>query len=167
MLDCPERFYEDNDGGECLLCHPDCALCDGPDNTDCDACTDPKATLHNEACVVACSPHTYRDTTTGECEGMTEYIQRKFLPISEFGYVRFDMLDCREDHRRTKYASLIKTNLKHIFLFTLSDCIFFLFGLFFILYIQDSCAFRFDNLSDALFLLTLCSLLTAATFSVL
>lgn len=69
VLDCPERFFEDNEQRECLRCHPDCVLCDGPNNNDCDACADPEATLHNGACLAACPSHTYRDTLTGECKG--------------------------------------------------------------------------------------------------
>ncbi|KAG7241170.1 hypothetical protein INR49_025913 [Caranx melampygus] len=68
VLDCPERFFEDKDRGECLRCHPDCVLCDGPNDNDCDTCADPEAILHNGACLVACSTHTYRDTMTGDCE---------------------------------------------------------------------------------------------------
>ncbi|XP_036973954.1 proprotein convertase subtilisin/kexin type 5 isoform X2 [Acanthopagrus latus] len=68
VLDCPERFFEDNEQRECLRCHPDCALCDGPNNNDCDTCADPEATLHNGACLAACPSHTYRDALTGECK---------------------------------------------------------------------------------------------------
>ncbi|XP_067430805.1 proprotein convertase subtilisin/kexin type 5 [Thunnus thynnus] len=68
VLDCPERFFEDKEERECLRCHPDCELCDGPNNNDCDACVDPEATLHNGACLAACPSHTYRDAITGECE---------------------------------------------------------------------------------------------------
>lgn len=69
MLDCPERFFEDKEQGECLRCHPDCALCDGPNDNDCDECTDPEFTLHSGACLPTCPPHTYRDAVTGECHG--------------------------------------------------------------------------------------------------
>ncbi|XP_061589572.1 LOW QUALITY PROTEIN: proprotein convertase subtilisin/kexin type 5 [Cololabis saira] len=66
---CPERFYEDNEQRECLRCHPDCALCDGPNGDECDACADLEATLHNGACLAACPLRTYRDATTGDCKG--------------------------------------------------------------------------------------------------
>ncbi|CAB1448387.1 unnamed protein product [Pleuronectes platessa] len=66
--DCPERFFEDKARGECLSCHPDCALCDGPSAADCDACSDSEATLHDGSCLAACSAHTYRDTATRECK---------------------------------------------------------------------------------------------------
>uniref|UniRef100_A0A8D3DF75 SPC3 n=1 Tax=Scophthalmus maximus TaxID=52904 RepID=A0A8D3DF75_SCOMX len=68
VRDCPERFFEDKERGECSHCHPDCTLCDGPSSNDCDACTDSEATLHNGACLAACSSHTYRDTVTAECK---------------------------------------------------------------------------------------------------
>lgn len=74
--DCPESFFEDNELRECLRCHPDCALCDGPNNNDCDVCVDPEATLHNGACLPACPSHTYRDAITGECQGTVENINR-------------------------------------------------------------------------------------------
>ncbi|XP_029372303.1 proprotein convertase subtilisin/kexin type 5 [Echeneis naucrates] len=67
VLECPENFFEDRERGECLRCHPDCALCDGPNNNDCDTCTDAEATLHNGVCLAACPSHTYWDTTAGEC----------------------------------------------------------------------------------------------------
>nr|XP_040052772.1 proprotein convertase subtilisin/kexin type 5 isoform X2 [Gasterosteus aculeatus aculeatus] len=66
--DCPERFFEDKERRECLRCHPDCALCDGPKANDCDACVDPEAALHNGACLAACPSHAYRDAITGECK---------------------------------------------------------------------------------------------------
>ncbi|KAM6902082.1 proprotein convertase subtilisin/kexin type 5 [Xenentodon cancila] len=65
---CPERFFEDNEQRECVRCHPDCALCDGPNDDECDACTDPEAALHNGACLAACPLRTYRDATTGDCK---------------------------------------------------------------------------------------------------
>uniref|UniRef100_A0AAQ5YY62 SPC3 n=1 Tax=Amphiprion ocellaris TaxID=80972 RepID=A0AAQ5YY62_AMPOC len=68
VLDCPEGFFEDKERGECLRCHPDCALCDGPNSNDCDACMDREATLHNGACLPACPSHTYRDHMTGDCK---------------------------------------------------------------------------------------------------
>ncbi|XP_013861969.1 proprotein convertase subtilisin/kexin type 5 [Austrofundulus limnaeus] len=68
VANCPEGFFEDNEEGECARCHADCALCDGPNGDDCDACIDPEATLHNGACLAPCPSHTYRDTMTGECE---------------------------------------------------------------------------------------------------
>nr|XP_019937280.1 PREDICTED: proprotein convertase subtilisin/kexin type 5-like [Paralichthys olivaceus] len=71
--DCPEKFFEDKERRECLGCNPDCALCDGPNADDCDACTDSEATLHNGACLAACSSHTYRDTVTGECKGKDSF----------------------------------------------------------------------------------------------
>lgn len=69
VLDCPERFFQDKELRECLPCHPDCALCDGPDLNDCDACLEPGATLQDGACLGACPPHNYRDSVTGECKG--------------------------------------------------------------------------------------------------
>nr|XP_004550004.2 proprotein convertase subtilisin/kexin type 5 [Maylandia zebra] len=68
MLDCPERFFEDKEQGRCLQCHLDCALCDGPNSNDCDACTDAEATLHNGACLGACPSHTFMDGITGDCK---------------------------------------------------------------------------------------------------
>ncbi|KAM9734341.1 LOW QUALITY PROTEIN: proprotein convertase subtilisin/kexin type 5-like [Menidia menidia] len=64
---CPDSFYEDVQRGECLFCHPDCALCDGPGARDCDACMDPDAALLNGACLPRCPPAAYRDGPTGEC----------------------------------------------------------------------------------------------------
>ncbi|KAG7499791.1 proprotein convertase subtilisin/kexin type 5-like [Solea senegalensis] len=72
VADCPESFYEDRERAECLPCHPDCALCDGPSGNDCDACADSENTLHDGACLPACSSHTYRDSVTGECKDCDE-----------------------------------------------------------------------------------------------
>ncbi|XP_038130845.1 proprotein convertase subtilisin/kexin type 5 [Cyprinodon tularosa] len=68
LPDCPEKFFEDIERGECLHCHTDCALCDGPNSNDCDACVHPEATLHNGACMAPCPSSTYRDAVTGECK---------------------------------------------------------------------------------------------------
>ncbi|XP_035996608.1 proprotein convertase subtilisin/kexin type 5 [Fundulus heteroclitus] len=68
VQDCPERFFEDNERGECVRCHVDCALCDGPNGNDCDACVQPEATLHNGACLAPCPSSTYREAVTGECK---------------------------------------------------------------------------------------------------
>ncbi|XP_034048082.1 proprotein convertase subtilisin/kexin type 5 [Thalassophryne amazonica] len=68
VLECPESFFEDKDVCVCVPCHPECSLCDGPNNNDCDACADPDAVLHNGACLDPCPSHTYRDTLTGECK---------------------------------------------------------------------------------------------------
>ena len=70
VLDCPESFFERKEQRECLRCHPDCAVCDGPRSTDCDACADPDAALHNGACLRTCPSHKYRDAVTGECQGI-------------------------------------------------------------------------------------------------
>ncbi|XP_072310817.1 proprotein convertase subtilisin/kexin type 5 [Eucyclogobius newberryi] len=67
VLDCPERFFADTEQRECSHCHPDCALCDGPNNNDCDSCVDPEATLHNGACLTTCTSHTYLDDISGDC----------------------------------------------------------------------------------------------------
>ncbi|XP_063066379.1 proprotein convertase subtilisin/kexin type 5 isoform X2 [Engraulis encrasicolus] len=67
VLECPAGFYDDTEGGVCGRCHPDCQLCDGPGQEECDACSDPEATLQNGACVTACPNHTYKDTHTGQC----------------------------------------------------------------------------------------------------
>lgn len=77
MRDCPERFFEDKERWVCSGCHPDCELCDGPNNNDCDACVNPEATLHNGACVAACPSHSYRDATTGACKGRKFFKQGK------------------------------------------------------------------------------------------
>jgi len=69
VSDCPESFFEDGEQRACPRCHPDCALCDGPNSDDCDACKDPEATLHMGACPAACPAHAYRDAITGECKG--------------------------------------------------------------------------------------------------
>ncbi|XP_056289183.1 proprotein convertase subtilisin/kexin type 5 [Pseudoliparis swirei] len=68
VSDCPESFFEDGEQRACPRCHPDCALCDGPNSDDCDACKDPEATLHMGACPAACPAHAYRDAITGECK---------------------------------------------------------------------------------------------------
>lgn len=81
MPDCPERFFEDKEQRECLRCHPDCALCDGPNSNDCDACLDPEASLHNGACLGACPSLHYRDALTGECKGTGENMKRGFMAL--------------------------------------------------------------------------------------
>ncbi|KAM4719585.1 proprotein convertase subtilisin/kexin type 5 [Anableps anableps] len=68
VADCPESFFEENERGECLRCHADCALCDGPNSNDCDACVHPEATLYNGACLAPCPSSTYRNAVTGECK---------------------------------------------------------------------------------------------------
>ncbi|KAM4634072.1 proprotein convertase subtilisin/kexin type 5 [Polymixia lowei] len=93
VQDCPERFFDDTERGMCLHCHPDCALCDGPDNNDCDACLDPEATLHNGACLADCPSHTYRDAITRDC---TE-CDASCLTCS--GPHAGSCLSCREGHR--------------------------------------------------------------------
>lgn len=89
MLDCPERFFEDKEERKCLRCHPDCDLCDGPNNNDCDACVDPEATLHNGACLTACPSHTYRDAITGECKGTKFITQHKTYSATLFAFSHF------------------------------------------------------------------------------
>ncbi|MEQ2204314.1 hypothetical protein XENOCAPTIV_011331 [Xenoophorus captivus] len=49
--DCPKKFFENNERGECLRCHADCAFCDGPNSNDCNACVHPEAILLNGACL--------------------------------------------------------------------------------------------------------------------
>ncbi|XP_028273367.1 proprotein convertase subtilisin/kexin type 5 [Parambassis ranga] len=93
VLDCPERFFEDKALGECLSCHPDCALCDGPSSDDCDACEDLEATLHNGACLPACPSHTYRHATTGDCEDCDASCLTCFGPNAD------SCTSCREDQR--------------------------------------------------------------------
>uniref|UniRef100_A0A4W6C5K8 Proprotein convertase subtilisin/kexin type 5a n=1 Tax=Lates calcarifer TaxID=8187 RepID=A0A4W6C5K8_LATCA len=93
VLDCPERFFEDKERGECLRCHPDCTLCDGPNNNDCDDCAHPEATLHNGACLTPCSSHTYRDAITGECKDC----EASCLTCS--GPHAGSCTSCREDQR--------------------------------------------------------------------
>uniref|UniRef100_A0A8P4K715 Proprotein convertase subtilisin/kexin type 5a n=1 Tax=Dicentrarchus labrax TaxID=13489 RepID=A0A8P4K715_DICLA len=93
VQDCPERFFEDKEQRECLLCHPDCALCDGPNNNDCDACMDPEATLHSGACLAACPSHTYRDPMTGECKDCDESC------LTCFGPHAGSCTSCKEDQR--------------------------------------------------------------------
>ncbi|XP_044031068.1 proprotein convertase subtilisin/kexin type 5 [Siniperca chuatsi] len=93
VLDCPKRFFEDKEQRECLRCHPNCALCDGPNNNDCDACMDPEATLHNGACVSACPSHTYRESITGECKDCDASCLTCFGPHAGF------CTSCREDQR--------------------------------------------------------------------
>ncbi|KAM8872819.1 proprotein convertase subtilisin/kexin type 5 [Synchiropus picturatus] len=92
VLDCPERFYEDKELRECLHCHPDCDLCDGPNSNDCDACVDPEATLHNGACVAFCPPHSFRDAITSECKDCDASC------LTCFGPLPASCSSCREDH---------------------------------------------------------------------
>ncbi|MEQ2172887.1 hypothetical protein GOODEAATRI_025977 [Goodea atripinnis] len=66
--DCPKKFFENNERGECLRCHADCAFCDGPNSNDCNACVHPEAILLNGACLVPCPSSTYKDAVTGECK---------------------------------------------------------------------------------------------------
>ncbi|KAM4528249.1 proprotein convertase subtilisin/kexin type 5 [Odontesthes bonariensis] len=93
VQNCPERFFEDIEQGECLHCHPDCALCDGRNSNDCDACVAPKATLHNGACLSACPSRTYRDAITGECKDCDASC------LTCFGPHTGSCTSCREDQR--------------------------------------------------------------------
>ncbi|XP_068190180.1 proprotein convertase subtilisin/kexin type 5 [Antennarius striatus] len=68
VQDCPHGSFQDKEQRACLSCHPACALCDGPNDNDCDACADPAAILHNGACLEVCPAHTYREAETGECK---------------------------------------------------------------------------------------------------
>lgn len=71
---CPDRFFEDTEGGVCEPCHSDCELCDGPEPNKCDSCTDPDSVLHNGACLPPCPSHTYRESRSGECMGEILYV---------------------------------------------------------------------------------------------
>ncbi|KAM6976267.1 proprotein convertase subtilisin/kexin type 5 [Tautogolabrus adspersus] len=93
VLDCPERFFEDKERGECLRCHSDCALCDGPNNNDCDDCVDPEVTLYNGACLASCPAHTYRDALTAECRECDASCLTCSGPHSN------SCTSCRDDHR--------------------------------------------------------------------
>ncbi|KAM9793224.1 proprotein convertase subtilisin/kexin type 5 [Syngnathus typhle] len=68
VLDCPDRFFGGNERRECVRCHPDCRLCDGPRSDDCDACVDAQAVLQDGQCVTACPARTFLVDVTGECQ---------------------------------------------------------------------------------------------------
>ncbi|XP_068561703.1 proprotein convertase subtilisin/kexin type 5 [Cebidichthys violaceus] len=102
VLDCPERFFEDKEQRECLRCHPDCALCDGPNVNDCDACTDPEAALHRGACLAACPSHTYRDAMTGECKDC----DASCLTCSHAG----SCTSCREGQRLEGHGHCVRSS---------------------------------------------------------
>ncbi|XP_057675882.1 proprotein convertase subtilisin/kexin type 5-like [Corythoichthys intestinalis] len=68
VLDCPDRFFGDNERQECLACHPSCSLCDGPRGDDCDACVNPRAALRNGECLTECPARSFMDDRTGECQ---------------------------------------------------------------------------------------------------
>ncbi|XP_045923579.1 proprotein convertase subtilisin/kexin type 5-like [Micropterus dolomieu] len=106
VLDCPEMFFEDKEQRECLRCHPDCALCDGPNNNDCDACMDPEATLHNGACLSACPSHTFRDTITGECKDCDASC------LTCFGPHAGSCISCREDQRLDGHSHCVPSATK-------------------------------------------------------
>ncbi|XP_034997609.2 proprotein convertase subtilisin/kexin type 5 [Hippoglossus stenolepis] len=104
--DCPEKFFEDKERGECLSCHPDCALCDGPNADDCDACSDSEATLHDGACLAACSAHTYRDTVAGECKDCDVSC------LSCFGPNAGSCTSCREGQRLEGHGHCVPSTNK-------------------------------------------------------
>lgn len=65
MRECPDGFYGDEDSQDCEDCHTDCRTCSGPEDSDCDSCSD-GLTLENGECVPeqdTCPPQTY---LTGE-----------------------------------------------------------------------------------------------------
>ncbi|XP_016148018.1 proprotein convertase subtilisin/kexin type 5-like [Sinocyclocheilus grahami] len=69
VRECPDGFYSDEDSQECEECHSDCRKCSGPEDSDCDSCSD-GFTLENGACVPeqdVCPAQTYL-TDDGECE---------------------------------------------------------------------------------------------------
>ncbi|XP_030000063.1 proprotein convertase subtilisin/kexin type 5-like [Sphaeramia orbicularis] len=65
--DCPIGFFPDEMQQECVRCHRDCASCDGPDDDDCDVCSNPKAVRYNGECLANCPTWTYYDKSTNEC----------------------------------------------------------------------------------------------------
>lgn len=50
VQECPNGFYGDEDSQECEECHSDCSTCSGPEDNDCDSCSD-GLMLDNGACV--------------------------------------------------------------------------------------------------------------------
>uniref|UniRef100_A0A8C6KVW4 Proprotein convertase subtilisin/kexin type 5a n=1 Tax=Nothobranchius furzeri TaxID=105023 RepID=A0A8C6KVW4_NOTFU len=98
---CAERFFEDAERGECLRCHADCALCNGPSSSDCDACIDPEATLHRGACSAPCPSHQYRDSTTGECKECDESC------LTCTGPTMGSCTSCREGERLDDYSHCV------------------------------------------------------------
>ncbi|XP_077441964.1 proprotein convertase subtilisin/kexin type 5 isoform X2 [Vanacampus margaritifer] len=93
LPECPERFFADNDRRECLRCHPDCRLCDGPGSVDCDACVDPQAALRDGECVDACPARTFLDDVTGECQ------ECDISCLTCVGPLAGSCSGCREGHR--------------------------------------------------------------------
>lgn len=59
---CPDGFYGDEDTNDCEECHPDCATCGGPEESDCVSCREGDV-LENGECVSeheACPAKTFR-----------------------------------------------------------------------------------------------------------
>ncbi|XP_061733261.1 proprotein convertase subtilisin/kexin type 5-like [Nerophis ophidion] len=93
MAECPDSFFGDDERRECLRCHGDCDLCDGPNDNDCDACADPWAILYNGACVPVCPSHTFMDAVTGECKDCDASCLTCVGPLAA------SCSGCRGDHR--------------------------------------------------------------------
>ncbi|CAN9513173.1 unnamed protein product [Ophioblennius macclurei] len=64
---CPKGYFINVKEQACMVCHADCASCDGPDKDDCDICRNPKAVRHNGECLSQCPDNTYHDGVTSEC----------------------------------------------------------------------------------------------------
>lgn len=50
VRECPDGFYNNDDSQECEECHSDCRTCSGPEDSDCESCSE-GLTLDNGACV--------------------------------------------------------------------------------------------------------------------
>uniref|UniRef100_A0A3B4G7S8 Growth factor receptor domain-containing protein n=1 Tax=Pundamilia nyererei TaxID=303518 RepID=A0A3B4G7S8_9CICH len=58
---------------ECVRCHDDCALCDGPDIDDCTLCQSDKNVRYSGECLSECPSQTYYDETSKECKGRKQW----------------------------------------------------------------------------------------------
>ncbi|KAJ8413952.1 hypothetical protein AAFF_G00065500 [Aldrovandia affinis] len=99
--DCPSGFYTDLERQECVRCRSACATCDGPDEDDCDSCTDERAVRYNGECLPKCPSNTYTDTYTMECRDC----DRSCLTCS--GPHVAACLTCREDMRKDIHGHCI------------------------------------------------------------
>lgn len=71
--DCPDGSFASEHLDECIHCHSDCSLCDGPAFDDCTVCRHHSAVRYNGECLPKCPISTYYDSNTNECRGRGQF----------------------------------------------------------------------------------------------